>query len=377
MKSLNDYKLEDKTILLRVDINSEIKNKKVLMSKRIKNSAKTINFLKSKNARVVVIAHQGRPGDKDFTSLRKHCKLLNQFTKIRFVDDIIGKKAVDEIKKLKNGEALLLENIRTLKEEFNPGKNKFVKKLSALCDIYVNDAFSICHRNHSSIVSFPKYLKSFVGPSLYRELKILENLNFKNVLYILSGAKIEENIELIKNKNKVLSGGVFSLLCLIAKGKKLGISELELRENIINFDKIIRIIKKNLYKIETPIDLAINKSGKRLEIDLEKFPVDYKILDIGENTIKKYSKIISKSKFVYMKGPIGVCEYKNFCKGTQKLLRYIAKCKNFSLIGGGHLNTVVESMEIPEKNFGYLSLSGGALSIYLAGGKLPGLEALK
>ncbi len=377
MKTFNSCNLKNKTVLLRVDINSELKNRKILMSKRIEQSAETINLLKKKKAKVVVIAHQGRQGKKDLTSLKQHSKLLNRFTKIKFVKDIIGKKAVKKIKKLKSGEALLLENIRTLDDEFKPGKNNFVKKLSSLCDVYINDAFSVCQRKHSSIISFPKYMESFAGPFLYKEFSLLKKINLKNTLYILAGSKPWDNIKLLGRNNKVLVGGVFSLLCLIAKGKKLGISERELRKNIKDFNKLIKEIKKNLKNIEVPVDFVMNVNGERKEISVDELPSNYMLFDIGKETIKKYSEKIKKSKTIYMKGPMGVCEYKKFCKGTKDLLRAISKNKNFSLIGGGHLSIVVDSMRIPERKFGHLSLSGGALLRYIAGDKLPGLEALK
>ena len=377
MKTIKDYNLNGKTVLLRADLNSDVKNKIVLMSERIKQSAETIKILKNKKAKIVIIAHQGRPGSKDFSSLKKHAELLSKYTKVKFVDDVIGKKAEKAIKELKQGEALLLENIRGLEEEFKPGKNNFVKKLSDLCDIYINDAFSVSHRKHSSIISFPKYMKSCAGPLLYNEIKSLEKIKVKNAVYILAGSKPEDNLKLLDKGNKVLTGGVFSLLCLVAKGYNLGKHEKELRKKYSDFDSLIKKIKSKLKNLETPLDFAIDNKGKRKEILIDELPMNYLLPDIGKKTIEFYSEEIKKSKAVYMKGPVGMTEYKKFSKGTEELLKSISKSKGFSLIGGGHLSSAIRRMKISKKKFGHLSLSGGALLRYVAGEKLPGIEALK
>lgn len=375
MISVKKANLKGKKVLLRVDINSDVVNKKVLFSERIKESAASIKFLKNKKARVVILAHQGRKGKKDFTSLKQHAKFLNKYTKVKFVEDILGKKAETEISNLKNGQAILLENVRGLKEEFQPGKNKLTEKLSSLCDVYVNDAFSVCHRKQTSIVSFPKYLKSYAGINLEKEINALKKIKLKNCLYILGGAKPEDNIKLLK-ENKVLSCGLFGQACLIAKGKKLGAQEKYLKNKITDFEKIKKKLKPKLKKVLMPKDFAVKISKKRVELKLEQFPSQQEIFDIGEETIKEYKEQIKKAKTIFMKGPAGDCADKNFCKGTNELLKTISK-KQFSLIGGGHLNDAIQNSKIPKKKFNHISLSGGALLSFISGEKLPGIEALK
>ena len=283
MKTLKDFNFKGKTVLLRADLNSDVKNGKVLMSERIKESSKTINFLKIKRAKIVVLAHQGRLGKTDFLSLKQHAALLNKFTKIRFVNDILGKKAEKEIRNLKSGEALLLENIRFEKDEFNPGKkdNKLLK-LAKKADIYVNDSFSVCHRNEASIVLFPKHMKSCAGLLLEKEINALRKIKIKKALFILGGAKPEDNIKLLK-RNKVLACGLFGQVCLINKGKKLGEQENYLKKQ----KALIKISKDKLRNVETPVDFAVNRNNKRKEILLEDFPSRYEIFDIGSRTIKK------------------------------------------------------------------------------------------
>jgi phosphoglycerate kinase len=371
MKTLGDFDFEGKTVLLRSDLNSDVQNKKLLKSERIKESSVTIKELKKKKARIVILAHQGRPGDEDFISLKQHCKQLNKYTKVNFVNDIIGKKAERAISGLKNGEAILLENIRNLKDEFNTGKNKITIFFSRLCDIYVNDAFSVCHRNQASIL-LPKYIKkSCAGRILEREVKALQKLKLKDTLYILGGAKPEDNIKLL-GKNNVLSCGLFGQVCLINKGKKLGEQEEYLKKKGV----LIKIAKDKLKKVETPVDFAVYINGRR-EIPLGGFPNKYEIFDIGSETQKRYINEIKKAKAVYMKGPAGDCSKKIFSNGTFAILKAVANSKAFSVIGGGHLSDAIKASKINIKKFGHISLSGGALLSYIAGEKLPGLEVLK
>jgi len=374
MKTLSDFNFKNKIVLLRADLNSDVKNKKVLLSERIKESAKTINELKKKKAKIVVIAHQGRPGKSDFTSLKQHAELLNRYTKIKFVDDIIGKKSENAIKNLKNGEAILLDNIRKEKDEFAPEKkdNKLLK-LTKLCDIYVNDAFSVCHRNESSVVLFPRYMKSCAGLLLEKEVNALKKIKIENCLYILGGAKPEDNLKLL-GKNKVLACGLFGQVCLIAKGKKLGEQENYLKKQ----KALIEIPKDKLKNTETPADFAVKINGKRKEFALSDFPNKYEIFDIGRETIKKYTEEIKKAKAIYMKGPAGDCNIRGFEKATFAILKAItSNRKCFSVIGGGHLSDAIEKSGISKSRFGHISLSGGALLNYIAGEKLPGLEALR
>lgn len=379
MKSILNENIRDKIILLREDLNSDVVNGRVLMSERIKESAESIKLMKNKGAKIVIIAHQGRPGEKDFTSLKQHAKFLNRFVKIKFIDDIIGRKAEKAIRELKPGEVILLDNIRKLKDEFDMEENPFVTKLSEWCEIYVNDAFSVCHRAQASVVSFPKYMKSFAGPLLEREVNALKKINLNDCLYILAGAKPDDNIMLLR-KNKVLACGLFGQMCLVSLGKDLGAQNSYLKKNISDYDSSLKNLKtklklmKNL--VETPVDFAVKVNGKRKEFSLNEFPVKYEIYDIGKKTQEIYVEEIMKAKSIYMKGPAGFYSDTKFFNGTYALLKAISKSNAFSLLGGGQLSDAIAKSKIPKRKFGYISLSGGALLQYLAGQKLPGLVAL-
>lgn len=373
MKTLSDFSFKGKTVLLRVDINSPVKGNKILMNERIEEAAKSIKSLQDRKAKVVVLAHQGRKGDLDFISLEQHSKLLNKFIKIKFSDDIFGEKAIKEIKALKEGEALLLENVRFLEEEKDLSlDNKFVKILSILAEIYVNDAFSVCHREQASIVSFPRVMENCAGINLEKELKALAKIKISGALYILGGSKTEENLLLVQQDKKIITAGMFGQLCMLASGFKFG-----KHEEFLDI-KNLEIAKKTIKNISLimPEDFAIKEKGKRKEIKLKDFPNNYEIFDIGKKSIEKFKIEIKKARAVFMKGPLGYCEEKQFQKGTAEILKAISSNKIFSVIGGGHLSTAIRDLHMNKKDFSHISLSGGALVSYLAGKKLPGLEAL-
>lgn len=377
MKTLYNFNFNGKRVILRADLNSDNKGKKILMSERILEASKTIKELKEKKARLVVIAHQGQKGKSDFLSLKQHAKLLNKFVKIKFIPDTLGKKAIEAIKNLKPGEAILLENLRYEEDELNPYKknNKFLKLVS-LFDIYVNDAFSVCHRKHFSIIGFPKYLPSCAGRLLEKEVNALKKIKIKEAVYILGGAKPGDYLPLL-NGNKVLACGLFGQSCLVAKGKDLGFQNKYLEKEASLDEKLKRELKKKMKNIETPIDFAVKINGKRKELPLENFPNEHEIFDIGQRTINEYASEIKKAESIYMKGPAGDFSSKGFEKGTFEILNAIANSKAFSLIGGGHLSDAIVKSKIPKNKFNHISLSGGALLRYLSGERLPGLEALK
>lgn len=370
-KTLDDFNFKNKTVLLRLDLNTEIAKSKPIFSQRMKAHAKTLSELKKKKAKVVILAHQSRPGKSDFTSLKKHAKLI----KAKFVSDICGPKAIKAIQKLRPGEVLLLENVRYLKEELKPKtKPNRMLKLAKHADIFINDAFSVSHRDQTSVTSFPKLLPSGIGRVLEEEISSLENISLKGTLFILGGAKPKENIEVLKKNKNVITTGIFGQVCTVAKGKNLGAQNKFLKDEIREFVPKLRKYVKN---VKTPIDFAVKVKGKRNELQLKDFPSEYEIYDIGKKTQDLYVKKIKKAKSIFMKGVAGQCEDKQFCRGTERIFKAITSSKAFSVVGGGHTTDAIAKLKINKKKFGYISLSGGALDEYMAGNKLPGLEVLK
>lgn len=375
--------LKGKTVLLRSDLNSDVnlKKKKIIPSERIKQAASTIKLLKKRGAKVIVIAHQGNPGKKDFLSLKDHAKYLNKYTKVKFIPGTIDQKAKKAIQNLKPKQAILLENIRFIKSEFQkPTKNNpLIQFFTPTVDLYINDAFSVSHRDHISLSGFPKHIKSCAGPLLEKEVKALEKVHLKKSLYILGGGKPQANAKLLKRNRKVIAAGYFGQMILIAEGKNLGYQNKYLQKDALvkgDYKAFLKKLKKWKTKVKTPIDFAINVNGKRVEKDLNDFPQKHQIDDIGQKSIDLFKSEIKKAKSIYMKGPVGYSTKKKFAKGTEAILKEIAKSKAYSIIGGGHLHAAIKQSKISKKKFGHVSLSGGALLNYLAGEKLPGLEAL-
>ncbi|MEM5834611.1 MAG: phosphoglycerate kinase [Candidatus Aenigmatarchaeota archaeon] len=397
--TLDEAKVANKTVLLRVDINVpyDLEKKQIEDSERIREHAKTIRELSDKKAKVVILAHQGRKGDPDFIHLNQHAKLLSKYVgkEVQFVDDIIGEKAVKRIKSLKPGEVLLLDNVRFLDEETEEkspkehAKSNLVKKLSRLADIFVNDAFSASHRSHASIVGFTEVLPSYAGRVMEKELKSEERAldPLGTNVFVLGGAKPDDCLNIIdymfKNKpgsiEKVLTCGTVGEIFLAAKGYDLGKETKEFFAKK-GFDKLIEQAKGLLQnyelEIELPVDVAFEENGTRKEIRVENLPVEKLLQDIGSETAKKYSEIIKKARTVVVKGPAGVYEKQGFEVGTKLILEAIANSKAFSLIGGGDTLVAIEKLGIDKNKFSYISLGGGALITSLSGKGMPGVEAL-
>jgi phosphoglycerate kinase len=397
--TMDDFDFKNKTALIRVDFNSNIdpKTKKILEAPRIRaHGETTIKELVQKGAKVVILAHQGRPGDADFAPLKAHAEYLSKVLgkPVKYVDDLFGEKAQKAIKQLKSGEVLVLKNVRTYPDELKNGtpeeqaKSEFVQKLTPLVDVFVNDAFSAAHRAQISIVGFTAVLPSVAGRIMERELKALtkavENPE-KPCVYILGGAKADDALKIsqyvLKNNvaDQVLTGGVVGHLFLAAKGFDLGKSNMEFlqKKKLMSFVPGIKaLIGEYPERVEMPVDVAVEVDKKRKEISVKQLPTEYPIFDIGASTIEKYSKIIKNSKSIVFSGPVGVFENKEFEAGTKKIFEAIASSKAYSLIGGGDTVSAAEKFHLTQK-MSYVSTAGGALIEFLMGEKLPGVVALE
>jgi len=397
--TMDDFDFKNKTALVRVDFNSNIdpQTKKILEAPRIRSHGETtIKELVRKGAKVVILAHQGRPGDPDFAPLKQHAEILSKILgqPVKYVDDLFGEKAQKAVKALKNGEVLVLENVRTYPDELKKGtpeehaKSEFVQKLAPLADVFVSDAFAAAHRAQISIVGFTAVLPSVAGRIMERELKALtkavENPE-KPCVYILGGAKADDALKIsqyvLKNNiaDNVLTGGVVGHLFLAAKGINLGKPNMEFlqKKELTGFVPGIKTLMEEYpKKIEVPTDVAVEAGKKRKEIPVKQFPTEYPIYDIGAETITRYSKIIKNAKSIVFSGPMGVFENTEFTTGTKKIFEAIAASKAFSLIGGGDTVSAVEKFGLAKK-MSYISTAGGALIEFLMGEKLPGVVALE
>ncbi len=398
-KTLDDFQVKNKVVLVRVDFNSEINpdSKKVTSDVRIRAHAEsTLKELAEKGAKTVVIAHQGRKGDPDYTTLKEHAEVLQKILKcpVKYVDDLFGDKAKAAIKNLQDGEILVLENVRSWDKETksmspeDASKTELVQNLAPLADLFVNDAFAAAHRGHVSMVGFTFVLPSAAGRIMERELKNLSKAlekPEKPSVYVMGGAKADDSLEISKYvlsksiADYVLTGGVTGQLFLAAKGVILGkenMAYLEKKELIGLIPGIKALEDQFCDKVLTPVDFALEVNGKRKEIPVNQLPTENSIMDIGAKTVESYAQIIAGAKSIVVSGPMGVYENKEFNYGTKKVFEAIANSKAFSLAGGG--NTIAAMQEYGlTKKISYISTAGGALIEFLMGKKLPGVVALE
>jgi len=385
MRRILDYDIKGKKILVRVDFNCAVENGKIVPGERIVAHSNTIKKIAEKGARVIVIAHQGRQGDEDFLNLDQHAKLLEGYIGIpvKYIDDILGEKAKNSIESMKDGEIILLENVRALASE-STQNGSIIDVLSPLVDYYVLDALSVAHRAHSSVVGFSGRIPSFYGDVLADEIKALDSLKDVNdVTFVLGGSKVKDSFS-IMNKwlsdgraKKFLTGGALSILFIKAKGYSIGDSEEYFKEADLSeyLDDAKKILDEYGDKIEIPVDVGLKIDDERTEADVDNIETG-QIFDIGDKTIETYRKIILESAAVVMNGPMGVYEIDKFSKGTKSVLDAISESKGYSLLGGGHTITAIHKFGVDRSGFSYVSLAGKALIEYLCGKELPGIKAL-
>jgi phosphoglycerate kinase len=397
--TIDDFNVKDKVVLVRVDFNSEIdpETKKVTSDVRIRAHAETtIKELAEKGAKVVILAHQGRKGEADFTPLKQHAEILGKILKcpVKYVGDIYGEEAQAAIKNLQSGEVLVLGNVRGFDGETKKGtpeehaKTPLVQQLAPLADLFVNDAFAAAHRAHVSMVGFTAVLPSAAGRIMERELKSLSRAletPEKPCVYVMGGAKADDSLEISKYvlgnsiADYVVVGGVTSQLFLAAKGVNLGKTTMDFlakKELIGLIPGIKALMQKYTDGIAVPVDVALDVNGKRKETTVDQLPTEYSIFDIGTKTAENYTEIISKAKSIVVSGPMGVYENKEFNYGTKKVFEAIADSKAFSLAGGGNTIAAIQEYGLTKK-ISYISTAGGALIEFLMGKQLPGVVALE
>jgi len=401
-KTLDDVDVSGKTVIVRVDLNSPIdpSTGKIQDNERIQAHAKTLRELSEKNAKVVVLAHQGRKGGSDFLPLKQHAELLSKHVgkPVKYVSDLIGDEAEKAIKSLKNGEILLLENVRILDEETKEAspeehaKGPLVSKLSQFADLFVLDAFSVAHRAHASIVGFAAKLPVVAGRVMEMELKALSELLEKRskIMLFMGGNKPEDCmkvVEAILNRGKpeikmLLSAGILGQLFLMAEGRDLGTPSMDYIKKK-KFDALVgkakQLSERLGEKLCKPVDVACDVEGKRVEVKVEELPAPGPIMDIGGRTASLYAELIksaSEDDAIIVKGPAGAYEYDQFRKGTAEAYKALAESKAFTLIGGGDSSTAIKLVGLKLEDFSYVSLAGGALIHYLSGKKMPGIEVL-
>ncbi|MDB9825839.1 phosphoglycerate kinase [Candidatus Pelagibacter sp.] len=386
----NEAKLDQKKILLRLDLNVPLDNGKITDTTRIDKILPTLKFLLEKKCKIIILSHIGRPKGKivNELSLKPICedlkKKLNQ--SIKFITKNIKEIDSSDLFNNKDEKIVVLENLRFYQEE-EENNNEFAKNLANLADIYVNDAFSCSHRAHASILEITKFLPSYAGLQLNLEINALTKITSKikkPITCIVGGSKISTKINIIKNlipkfNSIVIVGGMANNI-LKFKGHNIGKS---IQED--NCDKIIEEIfylsKKTKCEILYPEDVTVSNdlNGKPTIKEIKDVYEDDMILDIGPKSIKKINNIIEKSNTILWNGPAGYFENPDFAKGSLEILKKIVE-KNktntiFSVAGGGDTVALLNSMGAIN-NFNFVSTAGGAFLEYLEGKELPGIKAL-
>jgi len=406
MYTLDDIDVKGKTILCRFDMNSplDLTTSEPVDITRITESIPTIKELSERQAKTVIMIHQGSDIEyHHYASTQPHSIILSKLLNkpVDYIDDVCGPTARDKIKSMSNGDILMLENVRFMAEEMTLFETKLnltpkeqsktivVRKLAPLADCYLCDAFAAAHRSQPTLVGMEEVLPSMMGRLMAKEISSLNRLlkdPEKPCIFILGGAKIQDAFLMIDSilenhiADLVLATGLVAQVMLLAKNIPLGKSSEELikKQNLEEYiEKSKEILNQYGDKIELPIDFAYTVSGKRKEIKMNNLPIDnYILMDVGSATIEQYESIINQSKTIFFNGPAGVFEEEATELGTKSILTAIAKSNAFSALGGGDTITALNKYKLLDQ-MSYVSTGGGALVRFLSGEELPVIKALK
>ncbi len=410
MKTLEDFTLQGRTVILRPDINSPIDNKtkKIVNTNRLEKAAPTLKALLDGGAKVAIIAHQGDTLDyQNLIPLAQHATFLEKYTgyPIAYIDDVCGQAAVERVKNLKEGQAVLLGNLRYLSEEITAFEKEvklapeqmldtwLVRSLAPIADLYVNDAFAAAHRSAPSMIAFQELLPTAGGRQLVAEYTALSKVAAKPArpcLFVLGGGKISDAFGMMRNvlseksADKILTTGITGLVMLLAQGVDLGEATtkfLKDRDLMLFVDEAKGLLKEWEDKFLIPEDLAYELDGQRAETVATEVATNKEIQkklfpDIGQKTIERYQMEISKAGSVFVNGPAGVYEDPRWEKGTKELWGAIADAKGYTVVGGGDTITAATKFTDLSK-YSYICTAGGAMVRFLAGKRLPLIVAME
>jgi phosphoglycerate kinase len=389
--TLDDFDLKGKTIFLRVDMNCPIDPNTMEISgtRRIEEATETINAIK--DSKLVVASHQGRVGNKDYTGMKKHAEVLEKLLnrKIKYIEDVIGTTAQNEIKNLKEGDILLLDNLRLCAEEnyefssADAAKTIMVQRLQKLFDLCVLDSFPSAHRSHPSIVGFAHVLPACAGKIVEREVRKLDEIMMVAKaphVIVLGGSKVGDRLEAIKmlikkgRADHVLLTGLIGNVFMRAQARIKAPLGIEREEEMVA--KAHALIGEYPDVFSTPVDVAIDKDGSRVEVDVRDLNKEDIIYDIGPKTVEHYNKMISGAGTVFISGPPGYFEKEQFSLGTKGILEGVANSMATTIVSGGHLTSALKRYGLVEK-IDHISTAGGALVLYLTGETLPMIQVLE
>ncbi len=390
---------DDSRVLVRLDLNSPIEDGEPQDNRRFERHARTVRELAAAGHRVVLMAHQGRPGRDDFTSLAGHAAILADHVdrEVSFVGDTYGEEAIAAIEALSAGEILLLENTRMCHDELpeaspeEKADTEFVRALAPLFDAYVNDAYSAAHRKHASLVGFPLVLPAYAGRVMETEYEANTAIARKEfdgpVTMVVGGTKATDVIGVMdaleETVDRFLLGGIAGELFLRAAGHPVGrdIDGMDLFDDQweANHEVVESILAERGDTIHLASDLAYeDDDGTRAEHTLAEITEKTDAyLDVGSGTVEEYDPLIRESAAVFVKGALGVFEDERFSVGTTGVLEAIAETDCFSVVGGGDTSRAIEMYGMDEADFSHVSIAGGAYIRALTGEALPAVELLE
>ena len=405
MKGIDDFDYSGKTVLLRVDINSpiDVKTKRIVNQNRIQKSIPTIRKILDQKAKLAIIAHQGDTLDyQNLIPMAEHAHQLSLFLgeKVDYIDDVAGPAAQERVKSLQPGRAVLLGNLRYLSEEISTFEGAvklrpkemldtyLLRGLAPIIDYYVNDAFAAAHRNAPSMVAFQEIKPTAAGDLMLNEMIALNALMASPdhpCVFVLGGAKISDAFGMMRRilesgtADSILSCGIAGEIMLLAKGIELGAAKerfLRDRGLTVFVAEASSFLQNYPDRIFFPTDLAYSGGGARREVRIQDLPLDEMFMDIGAQTIDKYTAIIGKAKTLFMNGPPGVYEDSLFQLGTKIVLDAVASCSGYSVIGGG--DTVSAATKFVDlANINYVCTAGGAMVRFISGIRLPLIQAME
>ncbi|HEX78821.1 MAG TPA: phosphoglycerate kinase [Dehalococcoidia bacterium] len=387
--TIKDIDVSGKRTLVRVDFNVPLNNGTGIITddSRIRATLPTIDYLVDNGTRVILCSHLGRPEgrvDKKL-SLAVVARRLSEIMRqpVKFVEDCIGAEVEAAVAGLKNGDIMLLENLRFHPEE-EKGDPEFARSLARLGDIFVNDAFGTCHRRHASIVAITRYLKGVSGLLLEKETNslgsVLENPP-RPFAVLLGGAKVSDKVGMIDNiiskVDYIIIGGGMAATFLKAKSYEVGLSLIEDGQDTAA--ELMDKASKNRVRIILPEDVVVTRTisnrGKVSNVSVENIAKNKRIVDIGALTISNFTSVLEKCQTVFWNGPMGIYEIPRFAEGTRAMANIIASLNATTIVGGGSTAEIVTEMKLAEK-MTFVSTGGGASLRFLGGETLPGVEVL-
>lgn len=403
--TLDEFDVAGKTVLCRVDMNQPVDRQTDTLKStaRIEACVPTLRELSDKGAKLVVLAHQGSDIEyKNFYCTRPHAKVLAQLLDrpVRWIDDVCGPTARQMIRELKDGEILLLDNVRYVSEEQTlfetrlhltheqQAKTLLVEKLAPLADLYVCDAFAAAHRDQPSLCGFEQVLPSTMGRLFEKEYCVISELMAspaKPCVFVLGGSKISDAFLMMETvlsggaADTVLTGGLVGNILLAAKGEAIGQGSLDFiyKSNYGEFiEKAKTIYARYADKIVLPADLGYVENGVRRECRIGAVPTEICAVDIGSETARQYESIILAAKTVFVNGPMGIFEQPETELGTKTVFEALGNTAGYTVVGGGDSVTVAAKYQVKDK-LGYVCTGGGALIRFLTGEELPVVKALR